>query len=181
MQRLRAHALISVIQARIRGMQVRAWFRASLAAAANAGKVASKSYFRRLVAINAVKRSASFEASCMPADALDLQVYAFDNCLRSAFSTLARSLACSTFSSPSGLRIGASTRHTCWRRQMGMRQAHQCTLRPEHTLTLCTRVPMGAHSCSRFEGSHCCRHKRRLRLQRWMRSGRRAAAAAGHL
>jgi hypothetical protein len=46
---MRVHALVTILQSRVRGMQLRAWFRASLAAAGE--RVSDRSYFLRVCAI----------------------------------------------------------------------------------------------------------------------------------
>ena len=57
MQRMRLHALVAVLQAMVRGMQVRAWFRASLVTAQ--ARIPSRAYFRRLADIGQLKRQES--------------------------------------------------------------------------------------------------------------------------
>jgi hypothetical protein len=81
MQTMRTHALVAVLQANIRGAQVRAWFRASLAEAQ--GRIADRAVVRRLASIGQgqIRRlnsaaSTSGEHSLGKVDFLALQVRA---------------------------------------------------------------------------------------------------------
>ena len=62
---MRVHGLATVLQAIVRGMQVRAWFRAALAAAASGSRVPSREYFRRLADIGSLKRAESTDGSML--------------------------------------------------------------------------------------------------------------------